>query len=184
MTGIEEGALIAYLAAGSAAVAAAGTIYMSQQQGKADDYNADVAEKNATVARSQANANEEAQRTRARAQIGAQLAATSQSGTGLTGSNLDLLDRSLYNEQLDSMNIRYEGELKASGLNDQAALDRSQGSAARTGGYISAAGKLLSASSSYLSAGGTVPSNVGMNGNGTLSSSPGGMGASTVGSWQ
>lgn len=156
MTGIEEVALYAALA--SAAVGAVATVYSAQQQADAQDYQADVADKNAMVARSQASAREEAQRQHARQIIGKQLAATAESGGGLTGSNLDLLGSSLYSAELDSLNIRYEGELKASGLTDQAGLLRSEASDTRAGGYLSATGKLIGASSTYLNAYGTVPS--------------------------
>lgn len=159
MTGIEEGALVSYLYAGAAAVAAVGAVSAAQSQAAAEEYNAKVADNNAMTARQQASQQEEAQRARARQVIGSQLAATSQSGTGLSGSNLDLLTSSLYGSEIDAMNIRYEGELKASGLNAQAELDRTQASNTGTGGYLSAAGKLMGASASYLSAGGSVPYN-------------------------
>jgi hypothetical protein len=159
MTGIETGALLSYLAVGSAAVGAVAAVSASQQQAAAEEYNAQVAENNATTARQQASAAEEAQRQRARQAIGMQLAATSASGTSLNGTNLDLLNDSLYNVALDSMNIRYEGELKANGLQAQAELDRSQASSTRTGGYLTAAGKLIGGSTSYLQAGTTVPYN-------------------------
>lgn len=147
-----------WFAVGAAAVAAVGTLYVSQQQAKAQDYAADVSEKNAIVARSQASASEDATRAHQRQVIGQQLAATSASGTGLTGTNLDLLNDSLYNANIDDMNIRYSGEVKARGQQDEAIADRFGASSTRTGGYISAAGKLVGGSASYLNSGGTVPS--------------------------
>lgn len=148
---------MAWFAVGAAVFSAVATIYASEQQAKAEEQQAQVLEKNAMMARSQASSAEDAQREHARKVIGQQLAATSESGGGLTGSNLDLLNDSLYESELDSMNIRYEGELKASGLNDQAAINRSHASSTRTGGYLSAAGRLVGASGSYLNSSGTVP---------------------------
>lgn len=146
-----------WFAVGAAVVSAVATIYASEKQAQAQEYSAAVAEKNAVIARSQASAREDAQRAHSRQVIGKQLAATAESGTTLSGTNLDLLNDSLYQSSLDSMNIRYEGEVKASGLNDQAALDRFGASSTRTGGYLSASGKLIGGASSYMNSGSTVP---------------------------
>lgn len=170
MTGIEEGALLAYLsanagtiAAAAAAVSAVGTVYSASKQADAQDYNAKVRDQNAEVARNQAVVREEDQRQRGRAMIGRQLAASSESGAELSGSNLDLLSSSLYGMAMDTANIRYEGALKSSGLEGQAELNRQQADATRTGGYLSAAGQLTGATSSYIRTGSKVPSS-GLNG--------------------
>lgn len=139
------------------AVAAAGAVYAGEKSAQAQEYNAKVMDQNAEVARSQAASQEDDQRQKGRAMIGRQLAATSESGGDLSGSNLDLLNTSLYGLALDSANIRYVGEVKASGASAQAILDRQQAGATRTGSYLTAAGKLVGASSSYLNSGGTVP---------------------------
>ena len=156
MTGLEV--ILPYLAAAGAAVGAVATVSAAESQASAQEYNASIAEQHAVTARSQANDREEAQRAHGRQVIGQQLAATAQSGTSLNGTNLDLLSQSLYGVEVDAMNIRYEGALKASGLNAQASLDRSQADSTRTGGYLSAAGKLIGGSSSYISGDKKVPS--------------------------
>lgn len=146
-----------WFAVGAALVSAVTTLYASEKQAQAQEYNAQVAENNATLARQQAGQAEDDQRRRGRIAVGRQLAATSESGTGLTGSNLDLLRDSLYGVEADATNIRYEGALKASGLDAQATLNRFEAGATRTGGYLSAAGSLLKAGSSYTTGSGQIP---------------------------
>lgn len=151
---------------GAAVVSAVATVYATQKQAQAQEFNAKIADQNAEVARSQGNEREEQMRRHARAVIGTQLAATAESGTQLNGTNLDMVKGSIYNEELDANNIRYDTETRATGLNTQAMLDRSQASDTRTGGYLSAAGKLIGGSSSYLNGSGTVPSYSANNGMG------------------
>lgn len=159
MTGLEV--ILPYLAAAGAAVGAVGAVTAAQNQSDAEKYNAGIAEQNAKTAQVEGNQQEEQLRQRARQAIGRQLAATSESGTGLSGTNLDLLNSSIYNMHADVANLRYETALKASGLNAQASLDRSQASSTMASGYLSAAGRLLSASGSY-TGGKTVPGYAGI----------------------
>lgn len=86
---------------------------------------------------------EEDQRVRARSIIGDQLAAGAESGTDLNGSRFDALRASLYNAEVDALNIRYSGQLEAAGMRDRAAMMRAEGSAAQTTGYLNAAGTLV-----------------------------------------
>lgn len=123
----------------------------------AGQYNAQVAEQRAVTVRQQTMQREEVHRERARHQIGMQLAATAESGTALAGSNLDLLSRSLYDAEMDALQIRYEGELNARGLINQAQLDRSMGREAGNAGYLSAASSVLNAASSYGGGGRSMP---------------------------
>lgn len=153
-------ALPVVLLAASTAMTAVGAIAQGQQANAAAQSEANAAEYNAKVGRAravQANATaglqEDLQRQKARAVIGNQLAAGAESGAGL---NSDLLRQSIFNSESDALAIRYDGNLKAAGLNDQAALDtvsasnaRDRGSAAVTGSYINAAGSLLNGGTSY-----------------------------------
>ena len=140
-----------------AAVSAVGLLSQADAQRKAANNNADL--KNAAAAETsrQATLQIEQQRTRARSVIGQQLASTAESGTGLNGSNLDLLQQSLTNNELDSLNIRHGANLNAAGLTQQAGMDRAYGSNAQTGGYFSAAGTLLNGGASYLRSGSVLP---------------------------
>lgn len=136
------------------ALQAVGAIRQGNYANEAAKYNAAVQEQAAATVNAQATGRQELQRAKARETIGAQLAATSESGTSLSGSNLDLLSESLYNAELDALNIRYEADLNAKGLMDQAKLTRAEGKNARTAGYISAAAAIAKGSSSYLNGGG------------------------------
>lgn len=147
MSGIEEVAL--YSALASAAVGTVSAVQQADTSRKAAHTNADIAAANAQEVSRQATEQIEGQRAKARSVIGQQLAATSESGTGLNGSNLDLLNQSLVNNEKDSLSIRYGSDRASSGLNTQAGFDRFQGDSAQTGGYLSAAGALLNGASTY-----------------------------------
>lgn len=96
---------------------------------------------------------EEDQRTRARSIIGDQLAAGAESGTDLNGSRFEALRTSMYNAEVDALNVRYAGQLEAAGMRDRAAMMRSEGSAAQTSGYLNAAGTLVRGYGAYRGAG-------------------------------
>jgi hypothetical protein len=91
---------------------------------QAAQYNANLKVMQAGVERQQAGAKEEAQRRRSRQMLGAQRAAIAQAGIGLGGSALDIAEQSELMAELDSLTIRYEGELRAKGLLAQADMDR------------------------------------------------------------
>ncbi len=155
-------ALPLVLLAASTAMSVVGAIQQGEQanaaaqsEANAADYNAKVGRARAVQANATAGLQEDLQRQKARAAIGEQIASSAGAGAGL---NADLLRQSIFNSESDALAIRYEGNLKAAGLNDQAALDtvsaansRDRGSAAVTGSYINAAGSLLNAGTSYYS---------------------------------
>lgn len=145
----------------AAAVSAAGSIGQANSASSAAKYNAAVQEQAAETTRAQATIQQEAQREKARQTIGRQLAEVSSSGTSLTGSNLNSLSDSLYNAELDSLNIRYESELNARGLEADAALSRSKGDSSQMAGILNAASALTSAGGSYLNRGSSVPKKAG-----------------------
>lgn len=140
---------------GAAVVTAIGAVAQGRQQQAAaqseanmQDYNAKVSEIQARQAQAAASNQQDEQRKRARQQIGLQLASSAEAGAGL---NPDLLRQSIFDTEADTQAIRYEGNLRAQGLNEQAdigrsgaAASRSQGKAAVQGSYLSAAGSLLS----------------------------------------
>lgn len=137
-------------------------IQQGNQAQAAANYNAQVLDSQAQTERQQATVRQEAQRSEARQVIGRQLAATSESGTSLTGSNLDLLSDSLHNAELDALNIRYQSELSAQGLQQQAGLERFQGKQSKWQSRLSAAASLLNSSGSYLGASAKMPTYSGM----------------------
>ena len=72
---------------------------------------------NAEIARKNAIARDDQTRRQQRQQMGTMLAASAEAGAGL---NTDQLRSTIYDMEMDSSTIRYEGNLKAAGLNDQA----------------------------------------------------------------
>lgn len=127
----------------STAMSVIGTLASAKSEADAAKYNAKVATQQAGQVASAANQQEEAQRRKARIFQGEQRAAISESGTGLGGSNLDIERQSEVMQELDALNIRYEGNVQRTGLLNQAALYKSQAKGAMTKGLISAAGTLF-----------------------------------------
>lgn len=169
-----HGALISLASAGIGAVGAIqqGNAQSAQyeaqaqaykSQAQAQEYNAAVQRNNAKAAGEQANAAEEAQRRKFAQLQGQAMAAVGQSGTGFDGSNLDVLRQNSVNNELDALNIRYQGQMQAQGLMAQSDLDRMQAqqslfnaatarssaSSASTAGWIGAGSNLLSGVSNY-----------------------------------
>lgn len=179
MSGITATTVLAAAAVASAGVAAAGAYSQSQSQqasfeaqGNAAKYNAAIANNNSIVAgynaRSageQSNAREEAQRRAFNAMQGQANAGVAQSGTGFGGTNADVLKQNAINNELDALNIRYEGQQTQAGLVNtannykaQGQLDLYSGSVANmnkgsaaTAGYFNMGSALLSgASNAYM----------------------------------
>jgi len=143
----------AAMAAGAFGSIGAGNSAAAQQRSAAQaaEYNAQVDRNRADNAMQVANANEEAQRRHARIVMGQTRAGLAQAGIGAEGSASDVLQQSSGNAELDALNIRYQGQLQAQGLTNQANLDdytartaRSNASSARTGGWLNAGASLLS----------------------------------------
>ncbi len=92
-------------------------------QAQAAAYNANIQRQQSSAVAQQTSAREDLQRRQARQIIGRQVAAGAESGVNITtGSASDLLRQSLYDAEMDALNIRYEGEINRVGLLNQAAL--------------------------------------------------------------
>ena len=153
---------IAGLSIASGALGVVGALSSGQQASAAAKSEANMAEYNAKMAEIQsrqayaaAGVQEDELRRRGRIAVGNQLAASAEAGAGLNG---DLLRESVYGVEADSMAIRYEGDLKAQGLKDTAALQRSaavvardRGKQAKTASYLNAASSIANAGNSYYS---------------------------------
>lgn len=151
---------VAVALAVSAAIGVAGAVQAGKQadaaaksQANMDEYNAKMAEVQATQSNAGTYRQEDEQRKRARQALGMQLASSAEAGAGLNG---DLLRQSIFDAESDTQAIRYEGKLKAHGLYDQAeiarssaAVSRSQGRSAVGASYLNAAGSIAGAASSY-----------------------------------
>lgn len=141
-------ALPALLTTGTA-VSAVGGIQQAQAAKGAAGYNAALLEQNAVAERQQAAAREEAKRRETSMILGKQAAAFAQSGGGLGGSAADVMRQSSINAELDALTLRYEGDLRARGMEANAAQERYAGGSAATAGYLGAAGSILSGAARY-----------------------------------
>lgn len=144
----------AALAAGGAALSAVGQYQQGRAAQNAANFNAAQMEREATIARQQGGAREEAQRRRAREVLGTMRASIGQAGIGWGGSAADIYDQSATNAELDALNIRYESDLQSMGLMNQAALTRYEGKMAKRAGTIGAVSSLLTGAALYGASGG------------------------------
>lgn len=144
---------MAWLQIAAAVVGAIGSISQAQAAKNAANYNAQLAERNAVIARQQAAANEDAQRRHANRVLGRMRSGYGASGVTSEGSPLDVLEDSVAEAELDALNIRYQGELGAMGYQSEAAMQRTAGKNAMRQGYFRAAGSLLGAGANYYAQG-------------------------------
>lgn len=129
----------------AAAVAAASKIKAGQNAKAKGEHDAAVAERDAGVARDQANALALRQQREATKIMGGMRAAYGAAGVTVEGSPLDVIEESAGQAELDRLTILYNGELKATGLQDNAALSRAGGNAAADAGYVGAVGTMFNA---------------------------------------
>lgn len=125
------------------AISAVGTLSAASSQANAQRYNAQVADRNATVATQQGEAAAEQQRRVNMMRLGTIQAGYSASGITSEGSPIDVLAASAAQAELEAQNLKYNASLKALGYGDQAALDRTSAENTETAGMYSAAGSLL-----------------------------------------
>jgi hypothetical protein len=140
------------------AVQAIGAIQQGNAAKAAADYNASMLDRNAEIERSQANQREEAKRREVRQVLGQQRAAFAQSGGGMEGSAADVMQQSAINAELDALTLRYEGDIRARGMESEARMERFAGKQAQKAGYFKAAGSILSGAGAYYGAGAGVQS--------------------------
>lgn len=150
--------LMTVLTIGSTLMGAAGQIQQGQAANAAAQYNAQVAEMNATLSDRRAKdaiergAQEEQRKRHEVAKIkGQQIAGMAANGVDLTfGSPLDTIVDTAILGELDALTIRQntyreEYDHRVDGMNQRAGatLQRAQGKAAQTAGYLGAAGTVL-----------------------------------------
>lgn len=105
---------------------------------------AQIADINAKNAKLQANAQEEQQRRESAQKLGSLRASLAENGVSLTeGTGADLYSQSDKNAEMDALNIRYGGQVKAYGLQYDAQVARMNASNAMTAAYIGAGTKML-----------------------------------------
>jgi len=133
------------LAALSGVAGIAGQAQQEAAAAQAANYNAQVQQQQATMAIQQAAEEERRARISGKKQIGAQRANISASGLQLEGSALDVLEESANNAELDALNIRHGGQMKAWSARAGAQLDTMRASSAVEGARIGAVSTLLGA---------------------------------------
>lgn len=133
------------------AMQAIGAIQQGNAARGAANYNAAMLDQNAATERQQAGAREDAQRRRAAQVLGSQRAAFAQSGGGMGGSAADVMQQSAINAELDALTLRYEGDLRARGMESQAVGERFAGKQAQRQGYMQAVGSILGGVGQYQS---------------------------------
>jgi hypothetical protein len=133
---------------GAAVVSGIAQVSQGDQQRRALHYQQDVERQNARLAREQSGVNEDAQRRMAAVVLGRQAAAAAD-GSGLSGTNADLIEQSAANAEMDALNIRYKGKLGVMSHDTQANIYGASADSASTAGYQNAAASALSSYGSY-----------------------------------
>ena len=147
----------------STALSVIGTIQggMAQQaqaegDAKANEYNAQVASRNAKIARQQTASDVEKADKERRLRLGQNIAASGASGV-IGGSALDIMSDNVTQESLDILNIEREGILRAQNYQSQAGMYTASAANTRAQAPSTASVILGGASAglgTYLSAGG------------------------------
>lgn len=158
------------------AMTAISAISQASSEKNSANYNAKIADQNATAARLAADANAKRQKVNAEKSIGSMEAAFSASGVSSNeGSAIDVMAESARNAELDYQTIKHGGELQALGYENTARLERSRASNAMSKGYMSAAGSLIGGASKAFSSFGSSASLP------TVQSAPVGISSSDIG---
>jgi hypothetical protein len=135
-----------WVAIAAMAVKAVGEMQKAGDEARSMNTQADLMNQGAVNARRVASAREERVRYDSALKLGEQRAAAGQSGFDPnTGSTLRLQKESAGNAELDALTTRYEGELRAIDLGNQASSLKARAKTTRKSGYLGAAGTLLSA---------------------------------------
>lgn len=137
-------AAVPFLQIAGTVISVAGHLQSGRAANATAKYNARVAERNAVIARQQAGAAEAAHRRDVSRRMGSIRAGFGASGVTLEGTPLEVLEDSAAMAELDALNIRYQGELRAIGFKDEAVLARAGGKQALTESRFRAASALFS----------------------------------------
>lgn len=137
-------AAIPYVIAASAAISAYSAIRQGKAAEAAGEYNATVNTQNAQLARQEALDLSKQQERENYLRLGAIRANQGKAGGAAgEGSVLDFMADVAAQGELEKQNIIYQGELKARGFTNTAALDRFGGQQAKSQSYLKAGAELL-----------------------------------------
>lgn len=146
-------AAIPYILAAAAAMSAISQVQQGNAQKSLANYNATVADQQATSTRQWAAYNADRQADKARRLNANAEANFAANGMETEGSPLVVLADNAAQAEMDNLAIRGQGEAQASYYNAQAAGMRFQGSLAQRAGYIGAGTTLLQAGASMYAGG-------------------------------
>jgi hypothetical protein len=132
-----------YISIAMMAVSVVGKVIESDQQRKAYNYQADVAEQNAIAAQNKAKYEEDAHRRQLQKIMSTQRTLYGKANIDLAGSPLLVMEDTAAQGELDALAIRFGGDIAAAQQRSAANLARMQGQNAMTAGYISAGTSLL-----------------------------------------
>jgi len=133
---------LAAIAVGTA-VTAYGQYQAGQAQERALNYQAAVQERNAQIAKQNAEYDAQRQESRLRRAIGSQRAAVLASGIQMEGTALELQQDTVQQAEMDRLAILYGGETNYQNARSEAELSRMQGKAAGQAGTTAAFGTVL-----------------------------------------
>ena len=140
-------AVVAFLPYVFGAVAAVGAIQQGQAAKAAANYNAQIADQNAAIARQQTELRDQQQARENYLRLGAIRAAAGANGNTNAGSVLDVVADVAMQGELQRQQIRYGGKLQERDFGNTAALDRTAGKQAVTNSMYQAGSDLLGGAS-------------------------------------
>jgi len=140
-------AIIPIIMVAAAAVAAYGAIQQGKAAKASAEFNAQVQQQNAQIARQDATDQAEQSRRETMLRLGSIRAAQGASGGTSEGSVLDVLGATAAEGKRQEQNIMYQGELRARGYNNTATLDTFGGQQAQKASYLKAGSELLGGAS-------------------------------------
>ena len=120
-----------------------------QAQEKANEYNAQVAERQATAATQKAAFEEEMRREKGRKLSASQRAAAGAAGITMESFS-DVFAQTALDTELDALAIRYGGDIESSRYKSEAEMLRFQGKQAKRTGWITAGTTLLTGAGKQL----------------------------------
>ena len=133
------------------AISALGSYKAGQAQEKAAEYNAQVAERQATAATQKAAFEEEMRREKGR-----KLSASQRAAAGATGITMesfsDVFAQTALDTELDALAIRYGGDIGSSMYRSEATGQRFAGAQAKKAGILSAGATLLTGAATVMGA--------------------------------
>jgi hypothetical protein len=131
------------LGIGSTLLTAAGTLAGGMATAQADKYNARLQESQAQIAETQAAAKATEVSRKSKARVSDAAAAILQSGFDLGGSFDDYLKATATSGEMDALSALYEGNVRATGYRNSAALSRYESKQTRLASYIGAGSRIL-----------------------------------------